>query len=161
MEGGLMKFLVRNARGKIVEDAEEKRDSLIKTFQVKDYNFLVFKVFSIGASLQQVWEVRCRFLHLRERQPSTSDHQWFSCQLLPELPVLQLWTGSVAVLWDAAGGAGNAQPQSDVRGLSKGGQLRLCQVLLPRDYCFCIFEFPASTGMGRGEDKRGRMQFAF
>ena len=35
MEGGLMKFLVRNARGKIVEDAEEKRDSLIKTFQVK------------------------------------------------------------------------------------------------------------------------------
>ena len=35
MEGGLMKFLVRNARGKIIEDAEEKRDSLIQTFQVR------------------------------------------------------------------------------------------------------------------------------
>ena len=34
MEGGLMKFLVRNARGKIIEDPEEKRDSLIQTFQV-------------------------------------------------------------------------------------------------------------------------------
>ena len=29
-----MKFLVRNARGKIIEDAEEKRDDLIQTFQV-------------------------------------------------------------------------------------------------------------------------------
>ena len=29
-----MKFLVRNARGKIIEDAEEKRDSLIVTFKV-------------------------------------------------------------------------------------------------------------------------------
>ena len=35
MEGGLMKFLVRDARGKIIEDAEEKRDSLIQTFQVR------------------------------------------------------------------------------------------------------------------------------
>ena len=34
MEGGLMKFLVRNAREKIIEDAEEKRDNLIQTFQV-------------------------------------------------------------------------------------------------------------------------------
>ena len=34
MEGGLMKFLVRNTRGKIIEDPEEKRDSLIQTFQV-------------------------------------------------------------------------------------------------------------------------------
>ena len=34
LEGGLMKFLVRNARGKIIEDAEEKRDSLIVTFKV-------------------------------------------------------------------------------------------------------------------------------
>ena len=34
LEGGLMKFLVRNARGKIIEDAEEKRDALIVTFKV-------------------------------------------------------------------------------------------------------------------------------
>ena len=51
VEGGLMKvnsqifcsqsnfsaffqFLVRNARGKIIEDAEEKRDALIVTFKV-------------------------------------------------------------------------------------------------------------------------------
>eukprot|EP00092_Neocalanus_flemingeri_P002461 GFUD01002633.1.p1 GENE.GFUD01002633.1~~GFUD01002633.1.p1 ORF type:complete len:421 (-),score=78.51 GFUD01002633.1:86-1348(-) len=38
MEGGLMKFLVRNARGKIIEDAEEKRDSLIQTFQEHLHN---------------------------------------------------------------------------------------------------------------------------
>ena len=34
LEGGLMKFLVRNARGKIIEDAVEKRDALIVTFRV-------------------------------------------------------------------------------------------------------------------------------
>ena len=132
MEGGLMKFLVRNARGKIVEDAEEKRDSLIKTFQVKiSSHFSCIKVFSPGAPIQQVWEVCGRFLYLRERQSSTGYHQWFPCQLLPELPVLQLRPGGVAVLWDAAGGAGNAQPQPNVRGLPTGGQLRLCQVQLP------------------------------
>ena len=55
VEGGLMKvnrridifaqsvifllffqFLVRNARGKIIEEAEEKRDALIVTFKVKN-----------------------------------------------------------------------------------------------------------------------------
>ena len=30
----LFQFLVRNARGKIIEDAEEKRDALIVTFKV-------------------------------------------------------------------------------------------------------------------------------
>ena len=34
LEGGLMKFLARGARGKIVEDPVEKRESLIRTFQV-------------------------------------------------------------------------------------------------------------------------------
>jgi hypothetical protein len=34
LEGGLMKFLVRNARGKIVEGAQEKRNQLVKTFKV-------------------------------------------------------------------------------------------------------------------------------
>ena len=29
-------FLVRNARGKIIEEAEEKRDALIVTFKVKN-----------------------------------------------------------------------------------------------------------------------------
>jgi hypothetical protein len=38
MEGGLMKFLVRNARGKIVEGAQEKRDQLIQTFKVHLHN---------------------------------------------------------------------------------------------------------------------------
>jgi len=38
MEGGLMKFLVRNARGKIIEDAEEKRDSLLRVFQEHLHN---------------------------------------------------------------------------------------------------------------------------
>ena len=34
-EGGLMKFLAKGTTTKIVEDADEKRESLIKTFQVK------------------------------------------------------------------------------------------------------------------------------
>ena len=35
-EGGLMKFLAKGTTTKIVEDADEKRESLIKTFQVKE-----------------------------------------------------------------------------------------------------------------------------
>ena len=34
MEGGLMKFLAKGATDKIIEDADAKRDSLLKTFQV-------------------------------------------------------------------------------------------------------------------------------
>jgi hypothetical protein len=34
MEGGLMKFLAKGATDKIIEDADEKRESLLKTFQV-------------------------------------------------------------------------------------------------------------------------------
>ena len=39
LEGGLMKFLVRNARGKIIEEAVEKRDALIVTFRVSSDAF--------------------------------------------------------------------------------------------------------------------------
>ena len=35
LEGGLMKFLVKDARGKIIDDAESKRDNLVLTFQVE------------------------------------------------------------------------------------------------------------------------------
>jgi len=38
MEGGLMKFLVRNVRGKIIEDPEEKRENLLQTFQEHLHN---------------------------------------------------------------------------------------------------------------------------
>ena len=41
-----MKFLVRNARGKIIEDAEEKRDGLIQTFQVILWPFCVYAKFA-------------------------------------------------------------------------------------------------------------------
>ncbi len=34
MEGGLMKFLAKGTTTKIVEDADEKRENLIKTFAV-------------------------------------------------------------------------------------------------------------------------------
>ena len=34
LEGGLMKFLARGVREKIVEDPVQKRDTLLKTFQV-------------------------------------------------------------------------------------------------------------------------------
>ena len=58
MEGGLMKFLVRNARGKIIEDAEEKRDDLIQTFQVIGHVLFISCMFvqaiSLGTSTQQV-----------------------------------------------------------------------------------------------------------
>ena len=33
IEGGLMKFLAKGARGKIIEDADEKREALVQTFQ--------------------------------------------------------------------------------------------------------------------------------
>ena len=39
LEGGLMKFLVKNARGKIIEDAETKRDNLVLTFKVNHLSF--------------------------------------------------------------------------------------------------------------------------
>jgi hypothetical protein len=34
MEGGLMKFLAKGATDKIIEDADQKREALLKTFQV-------------------------------------------------------------------------------------------------------------------------------
>ena len=43
LEGGLMKFLAKGATEKIVEDADEKREALIKTFQVTfPYFFTIF-----------------------------------------------------------------------------------------------------------------------
>lgn len=38
MEGGLMKFLAKGTTGKIIEDAEKKRDDLIMTFQEHLHN---------------------------------------------------------------------------------------------------------------------------
>ena len=68
LEGGLMKFLARGARGKIVEDPVEKRESLIRTFQVRA--MFVLKSFHFytqpfpGASPQQVQCLCCRILCL-------------------------------------------------------------------------------------------------
>ena len=53
-----MKFLVRNARGKIVEDAEEKRDSLIVTFKVK----IFFKKDDIAYNF--CLNIPCQKLHI-------------------------------------------------------------------------------------------------
>ena len=66
LEGGLMKFLARGARGKIVEDPVEKRESLIRTFQVRTtmVGNLVHPYSFLGASPQQVQCLRCRFLCL-------------------------------------------------------------------------------------------------
>ena len=42
LEGGLMKYLAKGARGKIIEDADKKRDDLIMVFRQhlkNKYNF--------------------------------------------------------------------------------------------------------------------------
>ena len=39
-EGGLMKYLAKGATTKIVEDANKKREALLKTFQVSNHNLL-------------------------------------------------------------------------------------------------------------------------
>ena len=36
-EGGLMKYLAKGATTKIVEDADKKREALLKTFQVQEF----------------------------------------------------------------------------------------------------------------------------
>jgi hypothetical protein len=38
-EGGLMKFLAKGATTKIIEDADEKRDKLLKTFTVGSFPY--------------------------------------------------------------------------------------------------------------------------
>ena len=43
LEGGLMKFLVKDARGKIIDDAQTKRDNLILTFQVGIRQIFIIK----------------------------------------------------------------------------------------------------------------------
>ena len=40
-EGGLMKYLAKGATTKIVEDADKKREALLKTFQVKKIKILI------------------------------------------------------------------------------------------------------------------------
>jgi hypothetical protein len=40
-EGGLMKYLAKGTTTKIVEDAAEKRDKLVKTFQVGIIIFVI------------------------------------------------------------------------------------------------------------------------
>lgn len=43
-EGGLMKYLAKGATTKIVEDADKKREALLKTFQVRVNSHLMFSV---------------------------------------------------------------------------------------------------------------------
>ena len=43
-EGGLMKYLAKGATTKIVEDADKKREALLKTFQVQDNPHFILKL---------------------------------------------------------------------------------------------------------------------
>jgi hypothetical protein len=69
LEGGLMKFLAKGATDKIVEDAAEKRESLIKTFQEHLHNkynayaawFLCCEQLNFTVVLSQ-WFVTNKFL---------------------------------------------------------------------------------------------------
>ena len=45
-EGGLMKYLAKGATTKIVEDADKKREALLKTFQVHNISFHLLVVSS-------------------------------------------------------------------------------------------------------------------
>ena len=69
LEGGLMKFLAKGATEKIVEDAAEKRESLIKTFQDHLHNkynayaawFLCCEQLNFTVVMSQ-WFITDRFL---------------------------------------------------------------------------------------------------
>ncbi|XP_023325021.1 innexin inx2 isoform X2 [Eurytemora carolleeae] len=70
LEGGLMKFLAKGARGKIIEDACEKRENLLRTFQEHLHNkynsyaagFICCEVFNVVIVLSQIF-VTNRFLN--------------------------------------------------------------------------------------------------
>jgi len=70
MEGGLMKFLVRNARGKIIEEAEEKRESLLTVFAEHLHNkytryaiiFFLCELFNLVIAIVNIF-ITNRFLH--------------------------------------------------------------------------------------------------
>ena len=57
-EGGLMKYLAKGATTKIVEDADKKREALLKTFQVQEIPYFIlklqkFEIYSDFATLVQ------------------------------------------------------------------------------------------------------------
>jgi len=94
MEGGLMKFLVRNAQGKIIEDPEEKRDGLIQTFQEHLHNkytkyaamFYICETSNLFVVISQIFVVN-RFLnyHFLAYGPKV----WHYYSLPPEERVMQ------------------------------------------------------------------------
>jgi len=85
LEGGLMKFLVRNARGKIVEDAEEKRDSLIVTFKEHLHNkynryamlFYLCETSNLFIVLSQILVIN-KFLHYQFLTYGFQVYTWYS-----------------------------------------------------------------------------------
>ena len=82
LEGGLMKFLARGAREKIVEAPVEKRESLIRTFQVRamcvlrDLNNHTHSF--LGAYPQQVQCLCCRILCLLSSHLNCDHHAYIS-----------------------------------------------------------------------------------
>ena len=71
MEGGLMKYLAKGTRGKIIEDADKKRDDLIMVFRQhlnNKYNiyagwFFTFEQLNFVIVLMQ-WSITSKFLKL-------------------------------------------------------------------------------------------------
>jgi len=89
-----MKFLVRNARGKIIEDAEEKRDDLIQTFQEHLHNkynkyaamFYICETTNLLVVISQIFVVN-RFLNYEFL--SYGPEVWHYYSLPPEERVMQ------------------------------------------------------------------------
>merc|ERR1712038_128654 len=85
LEGGLMKFLVKDARGKIIDDAESKRDELVLTFQEhlhNKYNRYAFCFYSCETSnlfivISQIFVVN-KFLHYQFLSYGFRVYEWYS-----------------------------------------------------------------------------------
>ena len=129
VEGGLMKFLVSNARGKIIEDPEEKRDSLIQTFQVIFWQQSLFNIMLFsGASAQQVHKICCNVLCLWNFQPFSGDFSDICCEQVSELSLPGIWLQGLALLLSTSWGKKDTGSQPNVWGFSQDCFLWLCKV---------------------------------
>ena len=57
MEGGLMNFLAKGATEKIIDDADDKREALLKTFQVNGRSLMTSRIFFLLTLLPYVYNV--------------------------------------------------------------------------------------------------------
>ena len=98
LEGGLMKHLAKDASGKVVEDAEKKRDELVMTFNKHLHNKYdrYFSTF-IGSELLNL------AIAVSQVIPKNRARITIRCPVFPDRPFLgphvpYIWSGRVPVL---------------------------------------------------------------